>query len=557
MTDNDALDFAFQYDQELFPNVPVVFVGIPNPEEYPLEGSLYYGLKETGSSEFVLPLIRSLFPDSKRLLVIADKTTTGLIYRKEFTLEAKKFDHLSVIFPEVVELDSIYGMVSSGTGFDAVFYAGISQDKKEKLIDRVSVVQKICELSKVPVFTNDPLGNGTGILGGLFRNGKQQGAEAVSLLIKLLNTTSRDSIKHIYTTSQRYFFDGIQLEKYLISEKQLPAGSVVFHRKTFFTKEHFVVLLSILGLLFLVIAFLIVKNRKSKLAHQRSEKQLHETKVKKDELEEAYGQLAQVLDELEKTNADLKESNIKLNEARKKAEESDNLKSAFLANMSHEIRTPLNSIVGFSSLLNDPKITEEKRNVYINLVESNTESLLVLIDEILDLSKIEAQQLTLDMQEFSIDELISELFLIFKRTKSNPHIELKVGTLIKGKSLSVCSDRVRVKQIITNLLSNALKYTDSGFVEIGYMLGADGEVCLYVRDTGIGISPEYHQAIFQRFRKLEEDPNRLSRGTGLGLAITQKLVELLGGKIWLESEPGKGSVFYFTLNGFTLKDVPR
>jgi signal transduction histidine kinase len=119
----------------------------------------------------------------------------------------------------------------------------------------------------------------------------------------------------------------------------------------------------------------------------------------------------------------------------------------------------------------------------------------------------------------------------------------------------VFSDLVRLKQVFVNLLTNALKFTDSGFVEMGYFLSQNNEIVLYVKDTGIGVKKEHHQAIFNRFRKLNENKGRVYRGTGLGLAITQKLVELLGGKIWIESEPGKGSVFYFTINGLALKNI--
>ncbi|HET6559948.1 MAG TPA: ATP-binding protein [Prolixibacteraceae bacterium] len=252
-------------------------------------------------------------------------------------------------------------------------------------------------------------------------------------------------------------------------------------------------------------------------------------------------------------NAEYKIQNLELHQAKEKAESADRLKSAFLANVSHEIRTPLNSIVGFSSLLGEKELDDETRNMYMELVESNTESLLVLIDEILDLSKIEAQQLTLKKADFSMDELIAELYHIFTNGKSRAGVEIRIGHTIEGQNLSIFSDRLRVKQVFVNLLSNANKFTDSGFIELGYFLTADKEVVLYVKDTGSGIKKEYHKEIFQRFRKLNEDSTRLYGGTGLGLAISQKIVELLGGRIWVESEPGRGSTFFFTLQDCTLK----
>ena len=555
VTDNDALDFAFQYDKELFPDVPVVFTGISNTENYQFEGSMYYGLKETGSSEFVLALVRDLLPQSKQLLVITDKTTTGLIYRKEFALNASKFSHLSVIFPEVIDLDSIYRMVNSERNYDAIFYAGISQDKNGNLIDPVPVIRKISALAVVPVFTNDPLNNCPGILGGLFRSGQYHGNEAINLLVRLLDTKNSDSIKHIYTTEQRFFFDHQLLKKYSIPVKRLPDGASVFNRNTLLTRKNFEVLLGILVLLSFIIVVLSVVNRRRKNEQRRSDNQLREIEIQKKGLEEAQKQLSGLISELENTNDRLKETNVSLLEAKKKAEESDNLKSAFLANVSHEIRTPLNSIVGFSSLLNDPNLDNEIRKSYIGLIESNTESLLVLIDEIMDLSRIEAQQLTLKMQDFSIDALMEELFAIFKHGHKNQSVELRISKNDPDKELFVFSDRVRVKQVFVNLLTNALKFTDSGFVEMGYSLLENNEVVLYVKDTGIGIRKEYHEAIFHRFRKLNDNSGKIYRGTGLGLAITKKLVELLGGRIWIESELGKGSFFQFTIGNCMLREI--
>lgn len=260
-------------------------------------------------------------------------------------------------------------------------------------------------------------------------------------------------------------------------------------------------------------------------------------------------------DEFAQLNEEYKFINTELQLAKEKAESADRLKSAFLANVSHEIRTPLNSIVGFSSLLIEPDLKDEDKHAYVNMIESNTESLLVLIDEIIDLSKIEAQQLTLKKEEFNVDKLILELFQIFKRENSNCDVVFLIEKISDNMDLFANSDRVRVRQILINLLTNAFKFTESGSVKMGY-LKIDGNVVLFVKDTGIGISEEHHRVIFQRFRKLNEiQDKRIYRGTGLGLAITEKLVELLGGQIWVESDLGKGSCFYFTLPDLELRDV--
>ncbi len=287
----------------------------------------------------------------------------------------------------------------------------------------------------------------------------------------------------------------------------------------------------------------------------KSDKQLREIEEQKNMVEVASKQLEFVISEIEETNAKLNRSNASLVEAKEKAEESDRLKSAFLANVSHEIRTPLNSIVGFSSLLAEPDLDEATKALYSGLIESNSETLLVLIDEIIDLSKIEAHQLTINMQRFSVDVLLQELFEIFKNQHLDSPVELRVQKVSDEKELFVFSDRVRVKQVLTNLLTNAYKFTEKDFIEMGYMENELGQIQIYVKDSGIGIEQKNLQVVFDRFRKLNDDNKKLYGGTGLGLAISKKLVELLGGQIWVNSEFGKGSVFYFTLSNLELCSV--
>jgi signal transduction histidine kinase len=555
VSDNDALDFVFRYDKEFFPDVPVIFSGISNPDDYQLEGSRYYGCKEIGSTEGVVDFVRNLLPDSKRLLIITDLTTTGLIYRKEFVRQVQKYNDFKVFFPEVIDLDTIYQMASSEKDYDAIYYIGISRDKNGQLVDPMPLVKQICLRSKVPVFTNDPIYNGIGVVGGQFQSGIQHGIDAANLLFSLLNSESKDTIKHVYSAIRQTFFDRKLLDRFVIPLQKLPTRAIIINQKVIFSRENFSYLMSILVLLSFIVVVLSVVNRRRKNLQKRIVSQLKEIETQKKELEVAHEQLRKVNLELESANDRLKDSNVSLLEAKKKAEESDNLKSAFLANVSHEIRTPLNSIVGFSSLLIEPDLSEETKLMYADMIESNTVSLLVLIDEIIDLSKIEAQQLSLKKQNFSVDVLVEELIQIFNYGQNKPNIELKTKRISPDKELFVFSDRVRLKQILINLLSNAFKFTDSGFIEMGYFYSDNGEICMYVKDTGIGIKKEHHQAIFHRFRKLNDNSSKVYRGTGLGLAITQKLVELLGGQIWIESEPGNGATFYFTIQDWLLKEV--
>ena len=232
--------------------------------------------------------------------------------------------------------------------------------------------------------------------------------------------------------------------------------------------------------------------------------------------------------------------------AKEKAEESDRLKSAFLANMSHEIRTPLNSILGFSDLLTDPKLDSDSKSEYASLINTSGNNLLAIINDVLDLSKIEAGQIILLENEFSAHKVVSEIQKEYSIKAHSKGVDLRVKPATQSTEIILRSDEMRIKQILINFVGNAIKFTDNGYIEIG-VKSQDNQVLFYVNDTGIGISKEYHDKVFDRFRQIEAAPTRKYGGNGLGLAITKNLAELLGGRIWLESELNKGSTFYFAL----------
>lgn len=242
---------------------------------------------------------------------------------------------------------------------------------------------------------------------------------------------------------------------------------------------------------------------------------------------------------------------IDLKNAKEKAEESDRLKSSFLANMSHEIRTPMNAIIGFSDLLVDPDTEMNDREELVSHINSNCNTLLHLIDDIIDLAKIEANELTVFIKETDINNTLQELFDIFNETKKKigkRHIEINLERSSFKENFYLRTDPYRFRQIITNLTDNALKYTEVGSVKLGYkILNNKNQVEFYIQDTGIGIPKSKQEEIFQRFNKIETDKSKLYRGTGLGLTITQNLIERLGGRIRVESEINQGSTFYFTL----------
>ena len=249
---------------------------------------------------------------------------------------------------------------------------------------------------------------------------------------------------------------------------------------------------------------------------------------------------------------DATQNNIYIHSLKKethKAQTSDKLKSSFLANMSHEIRTPMNSIIGFSDLLASDEISESQKKDFINYIRSSGEMLLNLIDDIIDIAKIEAGELKINKKEMNVDHLFSELFKTFNEIKNKSgksHINL-VMKKDAEHDLSLKTDPFRLRQILTNLIGNAIKFTDKGSVEFGFRIKNEKEIEFFVKDTGIGLSKEELGIVFERFKRtfISEEKNIV--GSGLGLAISKNLVELMGGEMWLDSKPGIGTTFYFTL----------
>jgi len=242
----------------------------------------------------------------------------------------------------------------------------------------------------------------------------------------------------------------------------------------------------------------------------------------------------------------LKQTEDELKKAKERAEEHNELKTAFISNISHEIRTPMNGIIGFSNLLSKNGLLEEKRRQYINYIVKNGKQLLSIVNNLLDISKIEAKQIELINSEFSVGELLNDVYLNFRQETDAKKLNFLLEKNIATENELIYADKTKLQQVLSNLVGNALKFTSKGFIKMGCYF-EEQNIRFYVADSGIGIEPVYFDKIFDRFSQVEKGISKKFGGTGLGLAICKNYIDLMGGQIWVNSIPGNGAEFSFTI----------
>lgn len=245
-------------------------------------------------------------------------------------------------------------------------------------------------------------------------------------------------------------------------------------------------------------------------------------------------------------NTERKKQELKIIEDKERAEKSDRIKNNFISNLSHEIRTPMSGILGFTEFLSDPNLSETKRKHYITIIQNSGNQLMRTMDDLLEFSKLGTKQVSLIEKEICLNNLILELFTVFniKARENKTPLYLKKG--LSDTESTVLIDETKLKNILSNLIENALKFTKQGYIEFGYNK-VDSNLVMYVKDTGVGIKPERQKSVFERFSKEEEESSKNIGGLGLGLWIAKENTELLGGKISLESKKNEGTTFFVTL----------
>ena len=249
-------------------------------------------------------------------------------------------------------------------------------------------------------------------------------------------------------------------------------------------------------------------------------------------------------------NIERKKLEEDLKKAKEEAEDAANMKAAFLANMSHEIRTPMNGILGFTDLLKNPDLSMEKRINYVDIISKSSNHLLNMINDIIDISKIDAGHINIFNEECKLNFCLLDIYKFFDqmvKEKSAGRVELYMNYGVSVGEDLIITDETRLRQIITNLIGNAAKFTEKGKITVNSSITKDNYILISVEDTGIGMSENEMSIIFERFRQADDSTTKKYGGTGLGLAISKAYVDMLGGEIWVESKKGKGSTFYFTI----------
>ncbi|WP_406659876.1 ABC transporter substrate binding protein [Methanolobus sp. ZRKC3] len=514
-SDNHAIDFlSSETGLEIFPSdIPVVFCGANDYDPTWLENRPdMTGVIESTEPDQTLNVILKAHPEAKNLLVIGDHNTHTSQIVTEQTRQAFAFyeDFLQIHYLEDMTAYEMQETVANVSEDTVIYLLLFNRDSEGNEVTMLESIGMIAASAEVPVYSSWEFYLGNGIVGGKLTNAYNEGSNAGETALKVLAGESPADIPIGDSKDHDFMFDWEQIERFSISEDDLPKGSIFINKNPSFYELYKKEILATSGLIFfliIVVSVLLVNQEK------------------------------------------LKATQAELLTAKGRAENADRLKSAFIANVSHELRTPLNGILGFSDMLKMPDISAEKKEQYVDIIKNSGGQLLALINDIMDISSIEAGQMTVAKQEFAVNYILFELYSVFKPQFDikTPLVGLELETELNDVDSVICSDEQKIRQILTNLLGNAMKFTQEGSVEFGYRILDDRIMEFYVKDTGIGIPEDKFDCVFARFQQVDDSPSRRYDGTGLGMSISKGLAKILGGDIRFESEYGVGSTFYFTV----------
>jgi len=514
-TDNAAFNFLVKYKKYLPGNPPAVFCGLNYVDSIP-DG--FTGIMEDIEIKSNIQSILKIHPGYKKLYIINDRTETGIVIRtKTDEIISNSFPELKYEFLTDYSFSELKTKLASITEGSIVLLFTFNIDKNGYNISYDNILKEINPFCKVPVYGTWDFYLNNGIVGGKITRSATHGENAADIALKVLHGLFTSTIPVSFGTTE-YMYDYRQLKFFKIKKSKLPAESIIINSPFSVLKKNLkvIVFVGILIILLIGLIFIFFKLfHKERHIRKREQHFVQEFKNKSTELENAL-QLA---------------------------EKSSQLKTAFLSNLSHEIRTPMNAIVGFSDLLTSTR--DEKQEEYVSIIKASSLQLLSIINDIIEMSMIDTNQVNIHLSAVNVNQVIDEVYSSFSMS-ADSKVEIRKKPGLENSEATITTDEVKFRQILSNLLSNALKFTENGFVEIGYF-SATEFLEFYVKDTGIGIDSQFHEEIFERFRRVEHSDISLFRGLGIGLTLSQSYVKILGGNIWLHSEPGNGSTFYFTV----------
>ena len=453
-------------------------------------------------------MIKVFYPKTEHIAFISDNTYGGVTMQALVRKEMKKFPEIDLILMDG-RRHTIYTIVEELRHLpeNTVIMVGTWRvDMNEGYFMRNATYAMMEVTPTIPTFTPSSVSLGYWAIGGVLPDYRKLGKD-MALASVQIDQYPADEQQHLSVIGSKAVLDSRKVKEWGLDPDILPFDVEIINQTVSFYQQYTYQIWSACALFLILVLGLCIS-----LFY--------------------YFRTKRLKDDLLKSEKDLRV-------AKDRAEESNRLKSAFLANMSHEIRTPLNAIVGFSSLMGETGDMEEKRQ-YMAIIEENNDLLLQLISDILDLSKIEAG--TFDFVEKELDvNVLCEDIVRFMKMKAKPGVEVLFDRHLP--ECRIVSDRNRLNQVIANFVNNAIKFTTAGSIRVGYNKVDETHLRFYVADTGLGIEPEMQAQIFDRFIKL----NTFVHGTGLGLSISKSIIEQLGGTIGVDSEPGKGSCFWFVL----------
>lgn len=506
--DDAALGFFIDHLSDTFKEIPLVFAGINGrvPLELETSGRKFAGLLERPSYKDTLDVAFQLHPHTKRVVVIGDS-------RRDAQIQVDKIKELSWQYPaqfiyrgkeSFEELASFLNSLGPG---DLIVRVGYYRDSRNRVMTFRESMAFLNKNTEVPIYSFWEGTLGKGIVGGKLLSGFRHGKDAGDLFFELIQSKPLQKPK-ISTGETLFLFDYIQLKKFQIPLHKLPPGSQVINRPYSFYETH-KTLTWVVAACFTVLILLILI--------------------------------------LSLTNRKLRAARLDLISAKEKAEEANLTKSRFLANMSHEIRTPLGAVTGFSELLLSPDLTEEEKLDFSERIRRNGNILSNLVDDILDLSRVEAGRLQTEKIRVSLQELVHDTMASVQHLSDEKGLELHWSSSGRIPTY-VTTDPVRFRQILGNIIGNAIKFTDKGRINIEFSLQS-GKLRVDVKDTGRGLTDAQAAGLFEPFKQGDASTTRLYGGTGLGLSLSRGLARLLGGDVELvDYKPNGGCHFAVTVD---------